>query len=114
MVDLHASISYMVTAIHGYQHHGGHLGGRRHTANTNEKTKQPKETKACSAQPSKTIRTSLVVSLFWVFSMRLVIKSKTIIPNICSLGSKSHKLTWLVLGGDPVARSHRVEQFTAL
>ena len=23
-------------------------------------------------------------------------------------------LTWLVLGGDPVARSHRVEQFTAL
>jgi len=24
------------------------------------------------------------------------------------------KLTWLVLGGDPVARSHRVEQFTAL
>ena len=23
------------------------------------------------------------------------------------------KLTWLVLGGDPVARSHRVEQFTA-
>ena len=28
--------------------------------------------------------------------------------HICS------KLTWLVLGGDPVARSHRVEQFTAL
>ena len=25
-----------------------------------------------------------------------------------------HKLTWLVLGGDPAARSHRVEQFTAL
>jgi hypothetical protein len=24
------------------------------------------------------------------------------------------KLTWLVLGGDPPARSHRVEQFTAL
>ena len=24
-----------------------------------------------------------------------------------------HKLTWLVLGGDPAARSHRVEQFTA-
>ena len=24
------------------------------------------------------------------------------------------KLTWLVLGGDPAARSHRVEQFTAL
>ena len=23
------------------------------------------------------------------------------------------KLTWLVLGGDPAARSHRVEQFTA-
>ena len=31
--------------------------------------------------------------------------------------SKLHpvcKLTWLVLGGDPAARSHRVEQFTAL
>ena len=26
----------------------------------------------------------------------------------------SCKLTWLVLGGDPAARSHRVEQFTAL
>ena len=24
------------------------------------------------------------------------------------------KLTWLVLGGDPADRSHRVEQFTAL
>ena len=24
------------------------------------------------------------------------------------------KLTWLVLGGDPAARSHRVEQLTAL
>ena len=24
------------------------------------------------------------------------------------------KLIWLVLGGDPAARSHRVEQFTAL
>ena len=24
------------------------------------------------------------------------------------------KLAWLVLGGDPAARSHRVEQFTAL
>ncbi len=28
-------------------------------------------------------------------------------------GSES-KLTWLVLGEDPAARSHRVEQFTAL
>jgi hypothetical protein len=25
-----------------------------------------------------------------------------------------NKLTWLVSGGDPAARSHRVEQFTAL
>ena len=24
------------------------------------------------------------------------------------------KITWLMLGGDPAARSHRVEQFTAL
>ena len=28
--------------------------------------------------------------------------------------SGSGKLSWLVLGGDPAARSHRVEQFTAL
>ena len=28
--------------------------------------------------------------------------------------STTCKLTWLVLGGDPAARSHRVEQFTAL
>jgi len=27
---------------------------------------------------------------------------------------KTGKLTWLVLGGDPPARSRRVEQFTAL
>ena len=26
----------------------------------------------------------------------------------------ANKLTWLVLGEDPAARSHRVEQFTAL
>ena len=29
-------------------------------------------------------------------------------PEVC------FKLTWLVLGGDPAARSHRVEQLTAL
>ena len=28
--------------------------------------------------------------------------------------ARSCKLTWLVLGEDPAARSHRVEQFTAL
>ena len=28
--------------------------------------------------------------------------------------TQSFKLTWLVLGEDPAARSHRVEQFTAL
>ena len=28
--------------------------------------------------------------------------------------TKVCKLTWLVLGGDPAARSHRVEQLTAL
>ena len=32
----------------------------------------------------------------------------------CGHGAQCYKLTWLVLGGDPVARSHRVEQFTAL
>ena len=32
----------------------------------------------------------------------------------CALASALFKLTWLVLGGDPAARSHRVEQFTAL
>ena len=29
-------------------------------------------------------------------------------------GLANFKLTWLVLGEDPAARSHRVEQFTAL
>ena len=33
---------------------------------------------------------------------------------ISVLVTACYKLTWLVLGGDPVARSHRVEQFTAL
>ena len=33
---------------------------------------------------------------------------------ICGTNCNMLKLTWLVLGGDPVARSHRVEQFTAL
>ncbi len=32
----------------------------------------------------------------------------------CKPFSCHSKLTWLVLGGDPAARSHRVEQFTAL
>ena len=32
----------------------------------------------------------------------------------CVSKASDVKLTWLVLGGDPVARSHRVEQFTAL
>ena len=35
----------------------------------------------------------------------------------CRSSSAMHglfKLTWLVLGGDPAVRSHRVEQFTAL
>ena len=33
----------------------------------------------------------------------------------CSaLAGRFFKLTWLVLGGDPAARSHRVEQLTAL
>ena len=31
-----------------------------------------------------------------------------------STHSRSNKLTWLVLGGDPAVRSRRVEQFTAL
>ena len=31
-----------------------------------------------------------------------------------SLAAHAVKLTWLVLGGDPAARSHRVERFTAL
>ena len=29
-------------------------------------------------------------------------------------GKTDSKLTWLVLGGDPAVRSHRVEQLTAL
>ena len=31
-----------------------------------------------------------------------------------AVGNRICKLTWLVLGEDPAARSHRVEQFTAL
>ena len=31
-----------------------------------------------------------------------------------SIHEQLSKLTWLVLDGDPAARSHRVEQFTAL
>jgi hypothetical protein len=31
-----------------------------------------------------------------------------------AVGTEMFKLTWLVLGEDPAARSHRVEQFTAL
>jgi len=34
--------------------------------------------------------------------------------NVDTWVSDYCKLTWLVLGGDPAARSHRVEQFTAL
>lgn len=34
--------------------------------------------------------------------------------SLCVATESKIKLTWLVLGGDPVARSHRVEQFTAL
>ena len=32
----------------------------------------------------------------------------------CGLLGNRFKLTWLALGGDPAARSRRVEQFTAL
>ena len=32
----------------------------------------------------------------------------------CFCAKSVTKLTWLVLGEDPAARSHRVEQFTAL
>ena len=35
-------------------------------------------------------------------------------PGIIFGKALRNKLTWLVLGGDPAARSHRVEQFTAL
>ena len=38
---------------------------------------------------------------------------KTILQTICQPPTLS-KLTWLVLGGDPAARSRTVEQFTAL
>ena len=35
-------------------------------------------------------------------------------PNTMAPAEVLCKLTWLVLGGDPAARSHRVEQLTAL
>ena len=44
------------------------------------------------------------------------LKSKLLIFKSAALDLQQTygKLTWLVLGGDPAARSHRVEQFTAL
>jgi hypothetical protein len=33
--------------------------------------------------------------------------------QICSMLRRNDKLTWLLLGGDPSARSHRVEKFIA-
>ncbi len=44
------------------------------------------------------------------------IKHATVLSKYRSgaLGERVFKLTWLVLGGDPAARSHRVEQLAAL
>ena len=46
----------------------------------------------------------------WVFTRALVLTASGSPRAQQAIG----KLTWLVLGGDPAARSHRVEQFTAL
>ena len=46
----------------------------------------------------KTRRTACTTTSFWCESKMEVL----------------HKVIWLVLGGDPAARSHRVEQLTAL
>ena len=61
-----------------------------------------------------------------VLLLKTIVETQQKIKNICSRTlccvvflrtagmSREIKLTWLVLGGDPAARSHRVEQFTAL
>jgi len=45
-------------------------------------------------------------------------ETKALLPNWFEKINRGpavyNKLTWLALGGDPAARSHRVEQFTAL
>jgi hypothetical protein len=47
---------------------------------------------------------------------RLALKPPFPFHGVAAAGGANtcFKLTWLVLGGDPAARSHRVEQFTAL
>ena len=48
---------------------------------------------------------------------RNALSCRSLAPKLSPLPDRTAhdcKLTWLVLGGDPAARSHRVEQFTAL
>ena len=62
--------------------------------------------------PTSTVCTSIEQShdvRFWIKPRSIVIAKHECIELV-----KASKLTWLVLGGDPAARSHRVEQFTAL
>ena len=51
-----------------------------------------------------------------VFPRTASLKPPSLVILFCAPtdASTRFKLTWLVLGGDPAARSHRVEQFTAL
>ena len=55
--------------------------------------------------------TQVIVCVTAPFAKRAKIVSKHVYTDAAM---NIVKLTWLVLGGDPAARSHRVEQLTAL
>ena len=69
----------------------------------------PPNTSQVSLQIGERIRFQL---FFVVFIFIFLYFSATISIKLLTL--RMLKLTWLVLGEDPAARSHRVEQFTAL
>ena len=54
----------------------------------------------------------LVIFIFCNFCEKLWSSFKIEVQTMSDI--LDGKLTWLVLGEDPAARSHRVEQFTAL
>ena len=61
-------------------------------------------------------QTATIFTKNWTFGRTAINKRR-----LCSepsagypIGLTPNKLTWLVLGEDPAARSHRVEQLTAL
>ena len=75
------------------------------------KTVFPTRARLCPCSGTRALVCAIVAGSKSSFGKQRVGKLKIFIQ--CNL--RIHcKLTWLVLGGDPAARSHRVEQFTAL